>query len=616
MKIVKSVARILIVAAAVTVGTMLLGPGAGAVLGSLVGTAAANALLPIKPKPLGPDQLRFKIDKQAPYSIIIGRTANAGTIVYRNTFGTKNTYQGFVGVLSLGPIEEIEALWCDKVATTFTPGTGMAIGPYVNYMWMTTQLGEQPEASALTFPFAGAPNWGASSKLSGLAAYQWTLKFDKKNKKFPAGEPQFLAICKGMRVYDPRLDSTYPGGAGTCRAFDESTYVWSENAALNALTFAMGRYQNGTLVAGGGLADPVTLTDIVGVDVAAFVEWANVVDANAWATGGVVTTSDDKWDVLRMIGQSGAGEVMPLGAQLSCTYEHPRTSIVTVPESDLKGGVTIPGTTTHRDRLNGIIPKLRLENHKWEIVPIEAIQYADYETVDGYRRVQEIDMPLVQEVDQAAQLAGYELATRRERDGIQIVLPLKYLGYIPGDCITLDLPSFGLPSQKCVIRRREIDPSGTALVFDVRTETDAKHARALALTGVDITVADTTVPDWSTVDAPDAAAWDLEVATTPAPMIAVVGEVDDPGASSVLFSYRVFGDTEWTTDGIDAATATRHEINGLSEFEAYEVGVQYLKYGVVGEMLTLGPIIPGAPLRATTTGATRATTDGKLRRTV
>src|SRR3546814_2300497 len=84
----------------------------------------------------------------------------------------------------LGPIEGIEAFQVDRVTVPFS-GTA-ATGSYAGYMWLDKQLGACPESNALSFS-PTPPQWGASYKLSGLAAGLWTLKFDKKGKKFAGG---------------------------------------------------------------------------------------------------------------------------------------------------------------------------------------------------------------------------------------------------------------------------------------------------------------------------------------------------------------------------------------------------------------------------------------------
>src|SRR3546814_5950661 len=124
-------------------------------------------------------------------------------------------------------------------------------------------------SNALSPQWAGTPGWGSAYKLSGQAAIGWSYKFDKKGKKFANGLPVTGAYLTGVKVYDPRLDSTFPGGSGSCRLGDESTYVYSENPALHAGTYAYGRYQNGKRTFGIGLpAD--------GIDWAVVAAWATV----------------------------------------------------------------------------------------------------------------------------------------------------------------------------------------------------------------------------------------------------------------------------------------------------------------------------------------------------
>src|SRR3546814_982145 len=77
----------------------------------------------------------------------------------------------------------------------------------------------------------------SAHKLSGYCATMVRLRYDSKGKHFQNGVPDVLWIVQGVKVYDPRLDSTYPGGSGACRAGDESTYVYSQNPYLHALTW-------------------------------------------------------------------------------------------------------------------------------------------------------------------------------------------------------------------------------------------------------------------------------------------------------------------------------------------------------------------------------------------
>jgi hypothetical protein len=458
----------------------------GAIAGAVgAGLSLVSAIAAPKGS-VGGSATQFKIDKDAGMPVAIGRTYSGGNVVHRQYYGSKNSLESWVTVHSIGPVRSLGPLLINKVATSLN-GTAVG-GSYAGYMWLDQQLGACPETRAMAGPQGAFAGWGSTSLLSGLAADLWTLKFDDKGKVYPNGVPQRGRIVEGVYVYDPRLDSTYVGGgSGACRLGQEATYVWSENPALHAITWAFGRYQNGVLIAGGGI-------DAAGIDMAPFVDWANVCDANNWTVGGIVyTTSDNSWDILKMIAQAGGGEVFPVGAQLSCSFNAPRVSIGTITTNDITGDVDVPGTASRRQRRNTVIARVRLESHGWEEVPLDAIAIPDYVTADGGSRPTEVTFPLVQQVDQGAQLGLYAVFNGRELDGIVLPSKVYAIGYRPGDCLTVNIPDAAL-ARDVVVRNREIEGSNMTVTLTCRSETFAKHAFCLGKTGTAPPTPDLSVP--------------------------------------------------------------------------------------------------------------------------
>lgn len=457
-------------------------------VGAIAGTASALLSLAAgSPKgSVGGSATQFKIDKDAGLPIAIGRTYSGGNVVHRQYYGSKNSLESWVTVHSIGPVRSLGALLINKVAVALA-GTALT-GSYAGYMWLDQQLGACPENRAMAGPQGAFPGWAGSPMLSGLAADLWTLKFDDEGKVYPNGVPERGRVVEGIYVYDPRLDSTYPGGSGSCRIGQPSTHVWSECPALQALTWAYGHIQNRVLVAGGGM-------EVDGIDMAPFVDWANVCDANGWKVGGIVyTTSDNSWDILKMIAQAGGGEVFPVGAQLSCSFNAPRVSIGTITSNDIMGDVDVPGTASRRLRRNTVIPRVRLESHGWEEVPLDAIAIPDYVAADGGSRPTEIAFPLVQQVDQGAQLGLYAMFNGRELDGIVLPCKVYAIGYRPGDCLTIDIPEAALVARDVVVRNREIEGSSMAVTLTCRSETHTKHAFCLGKTGKAPPTPDLSIP--------------------------------------------------------------------------------------------------------------------------
>jgi hypothetical protein len=560
---------------------------AGAIAGAV---ATLTAKKPSRSVVGTPSQIQ--IDTQAGIPYAMGRTMSPGWVVHREAHGAElndvhNPFQSFAMTWSLGPIEGYEAFQVDRQTVAFNGGG--AVGDYKDWMWLNTQLGATPEAAPL--PSNSLPNWGAGYKLSGHAAGIWTLKFDKKGKKFAAGVPLAQMILKGVKVYDPRLDSTYPGGSGPCRALQEGTYVWSENPWLHALTFALGRWQNGRRVMGVGMP-------VVGIDVPAFVEAANIADANGWKIGGVISSLDDKWNALKMMAQAGGGEPIRLGAKLSCIVSAPRVSLATITAKDIVGPSSVVATQPRRDRINGIIPRIRSEAHGWEQVPLNVVRIADYVTADGGERTRERDYQLVQQADQAAELAAYEIVNAREFGPVTLPLKTLFMGYKPGDCLTLDDPEIGLNSQPAVIVNRSLDPSTAVVTVDFKSETPAKHDFALGRTGTPPPTPSLTPPDLSDVAAPSALDWTLtgetlSTASGAVPALLIVGVVGNPSAEAVVFEYRPTGEEDWRQAGTEDVAVTRKLISPVAPDASYEAAVSYRVRGVVGERLVLGPVGAG-----------------------
>ena len=556
-------------------------------------------------------QVDFKADPRGPIPYAMGRTGTAGSMVFAQTAGEKNKYLNFVSVYSAaGPIDSYESFLVNGTPVTFgTDGGEGASGYYQNRMWRRQQLGARPETGWLHWTSTGTKDtpgdhyglpaeWTSAHKLSGLAADLWGLQYN--TSVYSSGPPRKLAVAKWVRVYDPRLDSTYPGGSGPQRANDEATWAWSENPYIHALTWVIGRHVNGVRVM--GLGAPLSA-----IDMAAFVEGANVADANDWTLGGVVYSTDDKWEVLKAMLQAGAGRPMRLGAKISCLVSTPRTSLATLTGADVVGEAQITGTPSRRTRINTVWPKYREEAQGWEIVATdEPVQVAAHVTEDGGKvRSREIEYPLVQSPVQAAQLARYDIENSREFQ--PVVLPCKpaWMGYKPGDCITVDEPEFGLTAQKMLILRRQRDPATLVTTLTLVSETDGKHAYALGETLSPPATPGLTAydPNQSTVVA--SGSWTAtgtaligpDGSTQPA--LVFEGECEDPNVTHVIAEWRLslgggtYGD--WMSSE-HSPQIQRIEARGLLPASDYHCRIRY-RTALKAEGLT------GLDLGVHTTGA-------------
>ena len=452
-------------------------------LGVSLASGLASSLSQKKPSSsYSGSQTEFLLDPSAGIPYAMGRTYTAGNIAHIDAYGTgdkpKNPYQSIVTVWSLGPIQGFESFQSDFTSITLSGQD--VIGYYNSYLSLSKQLGALPETAALSPQYAGFPDWSGDRRLSGLAAGIWSLRLGNNGQRFASGLPNLGVVVQGVKVYDPRQDSTYPGGSGPCRFGEEHTYVGgaaAENPWCHYITFAAGRFQNGKRVMGVGLPRE-------GIDFAAIVEAANIADANGWKIGGVIDSTEDKFNVLKLIAQAGGGEVSWSGARLSCAVSAPKVSVGAIGAHDLADGkVSIPAMQSRRQRINGVIPRIRSEANQWEIVPLNVVRVAEYVALDGGERTREVPFRLVQQANQGAQLGAYEIMNARELGPITIPCKPYMLNYKAGDAVTINLPEQGLNGRLCVIRKRRLDPATGVVELTLMSETSAKHPYALTRTG-------------------------------------------------------------------------------------------------------------------------------------
>lgn len=448
-------------------------PVAASIAAVVAAVASIGYSLTVKPPPARGSVAQVLIAPDAPQPYAMGEGLVGGVLRHDTAYGATlnkvpHPYRFMAVVYSGGgPVQSLTP-YVDQAAVSSW---------YSTFLFTETKPGAVPEGAALVPQFAGAPGWGAASKLSGKAAIGWSLKFDKTGKRFASGVPQLAAHGQWVKVYDPRADSTFPGGSGAQRLNNEATWAWSENPALHAGTYVYGRYQNGKRVFGVGL--PAEAIDWAGI-----AAWANVCAANAWALFGVVFEPGDRWANLKDIAIAGGAVPVFSGGVLGFHYAAPRVALGTATNADLaEDEASITSMASWRDRINGVVPKYRSPAHRWEMVDAEKVTVPAYVTEDGEDKTEVFPFNLVKNKDQAARLAAYRLVDGRELQPITISYGPRLFAYRPGDCLQLVHPEFGL-NTPAVILKREFDPEKMVVRLTFAGETAAKHAYALGLTGV------------------------------------------------------------------------------------------------------------------------------------
>lgn len=597
-------------AAAAASAASAVGVASAAALAADLSLAAAaltvvSGLTAKKPGNTG-NPMSWTADPQAGIPYIMGRTYAGGQIVYRRTYQKDDKAERIHTVYSAGPITSFDTFYVDGIATTISGDTAEINDR--GKMLVGTQRGQQPEA--VQFGGMDAPDITAASKLSGLAASSITLFYDAKGGTTFTTEPQCGWVIHGVTAYDPRLDSTYPGGNGPQRIGDETTWAYSANPYLHALTWLIGRRQNGKLMMGVGVPTSGILID-------QYVEGANVADANKWTISGELSSVDDKWSRLKDMLQAGGGEPIRLGAQIGCIINTPRVSLATITADDVVGDASVQATQAKRDRINAIVPRYTAEQSvtteksdgsglqtavTWAVTAGSPVIVADYVAFDGKPRQKEVDYTFVADLTQSQQLARYDIENAREFGPITLPMKLRWMGYKPGDVVTAVLPELGLNGQDILLLQRELSPADGTVTMTARSETAAKHAFALGQTGTAPATPSVTGP--ALVSTPDPSAWTLTGGTvssangTTVAALIVTGSADSDAIDAILIQYRTSATQTaqpgpWIDAGAQAPSLEHFAITSVQDQTAYDVAIAYRRGPNIGTPLILGPAVAG-----------------------
>lgn len=570
--------------------------------------------------------IEWNADPNAPNRFAFGRIGGAGNIIHNATYGPDKMYVGFVGVMSAsGPIKSWVAFKADDAFVSFN-GSGMATNTeYAGEMNLVRQRGLQPEASYLPSPAgqkngAVMPRWGASYKLSGKAAYHYTLAENSKRSAFRGKVPTGIHYIEGIYCYDPRFDSTFPGGSGPCRLDDPTTWVYSTNAYIHGLNWAIGRWEGeargftpkrygvpyASMKVGGIGAAPDA------IDFAGYVEAANVFDENAWACAAWPDADQGKGAVLDSFLQAGGGIYAERQGKISCLHRAaPRTSVVTITADDTAGTIEYDTTTSLLERINTIRPEYWSEAHGWQMVATDEVTSSVWREEDGQgvavTRSKGLAYNYVPGSKQARELAALQIAHTRE--GIRGTAPLRhYLDLDVGDCFTFEVPEAVLNGLKCIVLNVDPDLENDIINVTFASESDGKYPFAFGqaaapppapgLQPADNTVSPPQIGDWTIIVRPPSPGGGQ------LPGFDLGGIVSNDTATAIIVEHGPTPEGPWTQAYQGPPTVTKIPIDGLQPGASYYVAIQYQRnqnysarqvYGPYTAPALIGDVMPNAP---------------------
>lgn len=400
-------------------GLTFLGASASTLFTVSAGLSVGSSLLAKKPKApsvnaANIDRLNSTIDLRTPRKIVWGDTAGANDVRDQEYTDNQTVLHRFIVVAS-HKVHSIYEIWFDdELAWSSVSGVAAKFAGYLN----VTPVTEGNAGNAINI----SPRMGSSRRYTGLAYVYLRFKLTGNSKKtespFVQSVPTRVTIrTKGAYVYDPRLDSTVPGGSGSHRADDQSTWEWSDSAsrnpALQLLWWMLGWRINGKLAVGGGIPPNR-------IDMESFITAANLCDEDVsiaaggteprYRSDGVVSEGDSPTVIMDALKAAMNADLDDVGGKLRLFVFHNDlgTPLADFNENDILGSFEYRATAALDESFN-VVRGTYTDPRDQALY--QQIDYPQVElpSRDGIDRIDTFPLALVQSPSQAQRLAKQRL---------------------------------------------------------------------------------------------------------------------------------------------------------------------------------------------------------------
>lgn len=441
--------------------------------GMLVSMAAASILTGISQQFLGAkmpktqlSRLNVSLDPSTPRKVVFGTTAMPLDLRYHESSGTDQEYVDYIIAVAAHKVTSITEIWFEeKQAWTLAGGV---TGTYSGYLTVAVRT-EGTAGNYISINDGG--KWGSTRRLTGCAYLHLRIKrtgVDKKAESpLVSGLPSRVTVIgDGALLYDPRKDSTVPGGSGSHRATDQSTWGAytnaddTDNPALQLLWWMLGWEINGKLSVGCGI--PYNR-----IDMASFITAANICDENVtlaiggtqkrYRASGTASDSDDRSDIINNLLISMNGTLRDNGGRLTVTAMKNDLAdyVLTFNENDMMGSFDWQQTRGLTENYNIIRGRYvdPSSNSLYQMVDYPEIGFA---APDGIERVMSVDLAYIEDGRRAQRLAKQILQRNQYRGMFSTTFNAKALGCQVGDVVRVSIETLGWSNKLFRVVSQEI----------------------------------------------------------------------------------------------------------------------------------------------------------------
>jgi hypothetical protein len=443
------------------IGSMFLGMAATALL-----SGVSQQFFSAKAPKSQLSRLNVSLDPSTPRKAVFGTTAMPLDLRYHESSGTNQEYVDYIVAVAAHKVASIDEIWFEeKLAWS---ASGGVTATYTGYLTVTTRT---EGTAANTISINGGSKWGTSRRLTGCAYVHLRIKRTGNTKTAESplvgGLPSRVTIIgDGAALYDPRKDSTVPGGSGSHRATDQTTWGAytdaddTDNPALQLLWWLIGWNINSKLSVGCGV--PYTR-----IDMESFITAANICDETVtlatggtqkrYRTSGTASDADDRMDIINNFLMCMNATLRDSGGKLTLTVMKNDLADYTLSldEQDMLGEFDWQQTRGLTENYN--IARGRFidpsQNSLYQLVDYPEVGFA---SPDGVERVMSVDLYYVEDGRRAQRLAKQILQRNQYRGMFSAVFNAKALGCQVGDVVLMSLEALGWSNKPFRVVSQEI----------------------------------------------------------------------------------------------------------------------------------------------------------------
>lgn len=424
----------------------------------------ANKLFGKKPDEAPPDvggvQLDLRADADVPQTLLVGRTVTAGSLVYAETFGKRQEIDNsdLVQIISLAdhPISSVVTQFIESQEVQLDPSGGgtpdsisglnaenrglLVSNGYDGLAAVQYYDGTQTAADAFTVAALGShPERPWTSAMVGRGrAYARIHSIYEKERM--TGALRWRFVVDGIKLYDPRLDTTV-GGSGSHRFADLSTHAFTRNLAVICYNILRGirvKDASGTprhfYGIENGAADSCPLDSWF----AAMNECDVTIDGEPQFWGGAeIPVSSEPLEAIRAIVKSCDGRFSEAGGVYKLRLGAPGLPVLTFTDEALRAneGDEFKPILALEQRINYVSGKFTSPDDGW--TPKVAPPRTDDTMIaaDGRILSADLDLPWVQSPAHVQRLQKQMLLRSRRERRHTIPLPPPAFGLEPGDIV-------------------------------------------------------------------------------------------------------------------------------------------------------------------------------------